>query len=387
VGVLISRTATAEVEEMRAFTQRLAADARAALERGTGVRWTFHPVAPDQLGNDAPRRPSEFLEDASLRMIEGPYDLMVVVTDAAVSTQSNRVVPGLASRLARIVLVSTRKLRAAPRGQEPRGLDDEDVRWNAAALLVHLMGHLMGLRHRPGGDDVMRPLAFREELREVPPFAFPPERLRGRALALREREHRGRSLPSHAGFHLESALRHPGLIAATLLRNRAPLLPLRLPTLATAAVAPCFILVFTAEIWDVGLNIQSRSAAGFAAGATLAATWYLVLFGNLFFPHRERRVVTEHLALVNVTVFLTVLLAVLGLFSMLALLILAIATLIFPAGLMTTWPSIQQSSVGTGDLARVAVFIASIGVLTGALGGGLDSRKLIRHLALFPEDA
>ena len=372
---------------MRAFAGRLAEDAAEALEKATGVRWTFHPVAPDQLANDAPRRPSEFLEDASLRMIEGPFDLVVVVTDAAVSTRSNHVVPGVASRLARIVIVSTRKLRAAPRGSAPRGLGDDAVRWNAAALLAHLVGHLLGLRHRPGGDDAMRPFRFREDLREVPPFALPPGRMQPRALALREHEHRGRSLLSHAGFHLESALRHPELIGATLLRNRAPLLPLRLPTLATAAVAPCLILVFTAEIWDVGLNVPGRAAAGFAAVSALAATWYLVLFGNLFLPHRERRLITEHLALVNVTVFLTVLLAVLGLFAMLALLILAISTLIFPAGLLSTWPSIRQPEVALGDMARVAVFIASIGVLTGALGGGLDGRALIGHLALFPEDA
>ena len=386
MGVLVSRTATAEVKLLNDFVCTVVDDAAAALEAATGVHWTFHTVTADQLGDDAPRRPSEFLEEASLRMIEGPYDLMLVVTDAAVSSRANRVVPGLASRVARIVVVSTRKLLATPRGAEPRTLESESVRWNAATLIVHLAGHLLGLHHRDGGDDVMRPFAFDEERSAVPAFRAAPAALHRRALALREREHRGRSFISHLGFHLASSARHPGLVVGTLLRNRAPLLPLRLPSLATAAVVPCFILIFTAEIWDVGLNLSGRAAASFAAAAIMAATCYLILFQSLFFPHRERRVVTEHLAVVNVTVYLTVLLGIVGLFAMLTALMLSVATLIFPAGLLATWPSIHQATVTRVDMVRVAAFISSIGVLTGALAGGLDSRIVIRHLALFPEE-
>ncbi len=386
MGVLVSRTPTAEEEPLRTFVKRLMEDAGAALEAATGVHWTFYPVTPDQMQDDSPRRPGDFLQEASLRMIEGPYDLVVVVTDAAVSSQADRVVSGLASRVARVVVVSTRKMLAAPRGRPRRALLDDNVRWNGATLLVHLAGHLMGLPHRGGTDSVMAPFAFDEARAAVPPFAQPPERLHGRALRLREREHRGKGLLSHLAFHAASAARHPGLIALTLLRNRAPLLPLRLPTLATAAVAPSFVLLFTAEIWDAGLNLRTPVAAGFAIAAVLATTLYLILFQSLFLPHRERRVVTEHLAVVNVTLFLTILLAMVGLFVMLAALILIVVILVVPPGLASTWPTLDPGAVTLPDRARVAAFISSIGVITGALAGGLDSRIVIRHLALFPDE-
>ena len=386
MGVLVSRTPMAEEEPLRAFVRRLMDDTAAALEEATGVRWIFYPVTPDQMQDDAPRRPGDFLQEASLRMIEGPYDLVVVVTDAAVSSRADRVVAGLASRVARVVVLSTRKLLAAPRGRPRRALHDDAVRWNAATLLVHLAGHLMGLRHRGGTEDVMAPFAYDESRAAVPPFAQAPERLHARALRLREHEHRGKSLLSHLAFHAASAARHPGLIAATLLRNRAPLLPLRLPTLATAAVAPSFVLLFTAEIWDAGLNLRTPVAAGFAAAAVLATTLYLILFQALFLPHRERRVVTEHLAVVNVTLFFTILLAMVGLFVMLALLILTVVVLVVPPGLASTWPTLDPGAVTLPDRARVAAFISSIGVITGALAGGLDSRIVIRHLALFPDE-
>lgn len=382
----MSRTAAADEERLRAFVRRLMDDAAAALEEATGVRWIFYPVTPDQLQDDAPRRPGEFLQEASLRMIEGPYDLVVVVTDAGVSSRANRVVPGLASQVARVVVISTRKLLAAPRDRPRRALEDDAVRWNAATLLVHLAGHLMGLRHRGGTGGVMAPFAFDEARASVPPFQERPKLLHHRALHLREHEHRGHSLVSHLAFHLASAARHPGLVAATVLRNRAPLLPLRLPTLATAAVAPSFVLLFTAEIWDAGLNLRTPVAAGFAAAAVLATTLYLILFQALFFPHRERRVVTEHLAVVNVTLFFTILLAMAGLFVMLATLIMAVVVLVVPPGLASTWPTLDPGAVTLPDRVRVAAFISSIGVITGALAGGLDNRIVIRHLALFPDE-
>lgn len=383
--MLVSRTVAAEEEPLRLFVRRLTDDAAAALEAATGVHWTFYPVTPDQLQDDAPRRPGDFLQEASLRMIEGPYDLVVVVTDAAVSSRANQVVAGLASRMARVVVISTRKLLAAPRGQPRRALEDDAVRWNAATLLVHLAGHLMGLRHH-GGGGVMEPFWFDEARTSVPPFRERPEQLHARAHHLLEREHHGGGVVSRLGFHLASAARHPALIAGTLLRNRALLLPLRLPTLATAAVAPSFVLLFTAEIWDAGLNLRNPVAAGFAAAAVLSTTLYLILFQALFFPHREQRVVTEHLAVVNVTLFFTILLAMVGLFVMLALLILVVVILVVPPGLASTWPTLDPGAVTLLDRVRVSGFISSIGVITGALAGGLDSRIVIRHLALFPED-
>ena len=38
------------------------------------------------------------------------------------------------------------------------------------------------------------------------------------------------------------------------------------------------------------------------------------------------------------------------------------------------------------DKVRLAAFISGIGVTTGALAGGLESRKLIQHLSLFDSE-
>jgi predicted Zn-dependent protease len=384
VGVLIARTPSVDLERMEEFARRVVRDTQPELEDATGARWAFHLEDPIRIADDESRRPSDFLDEASLRMVEGPYDLVLVITDVGVVSRRHQVVAGLASAVSHVAVVSTRKLLIAPRGKPVRALDSEAVRWNAAALALHLIGHLLGLEH---GEGAMAPFRFEEGRREAPRFgAGQRRRLQRRAAGLPEREHVGGGFFSTFGFHLTSAFRHPGQVFTPLVRNRAPLLPLSLPSLVTAAVAPTFILVFTAEIWDVGLNMPERVIWIFAALSILVSTWYLTGVQNLFFPHKEKRVVTEHMAVVNVTILLTVLLALVGLFLMVALLMLFVETYIFPPDLITSWPTLQDPVVTLLDKFLLASFISTVGVLTGALAGGLESRTLIRHLALFEDE-
>jgi hypothetical protein len=386
VGVLLAHTPAVDPARLGEFAARVLEEAGPALDEATGAEWRFHREEPMRLEDDDPRRPSDFLDEASLRMAEGPYDLLVVVTDATLVSRKHRVVYGLPSRVSRVAILSTRKLVLTPRGEPTRTLEDPPVRRNGAALLLHLLGHILGAEPARDPEDAMAPFGFRER-REVPRFASASRaRLERAARALPERTYRDGNALGTLLFHLASAGANAGQIARTLLRNRAPLLPLSLPGLATAAVTPGFILVFTAEIWDVGLNLPARVAWSFAAVSILAAAWYLAGVQNLFFPRKEKRVVTEHMAVVNVTLFLTLLLASVGLFVMVGLLMMAIATWIFPPGLISTWPTLQDPVVTLQDKLRLAGFISTVGVLTGALAGGLESRTVIRHLALFGDE-
>ena len=335
VGVLLALSPKADEAKYRAFVRRLAGDVLPALERSAPARWTLHYEEPTHLADDAVRRPSDFLDDASLRMVEGPFDLVVVVTDVGVMSRKHEVHAGLASEIAQIAVLSTRKLLITPRGQPVRSLECGSVRWNGATLLLHLLGHLMGLGHDRGGEGVMRPFRFVEGRRGVPAFDPHCEAcLRRRLARLPEREHAGGGWLRSAAFHLSSAARNPGQVLRPLWRNRAPFLPLSLPSLLTAAMLPIFILIFTAEIWDAGLHMPPYVAWSFAAGTVVVATWYLTVVQNLFFPRKEKRVITEHMAVVNTSILLTMFLAMVGLLAMTMLLILFVELYIFPEQLI-----------------------------------------------------
>lgn len=388
VGVVLACSRSAVIEEFQPFINQLIADAAPEIASASGIRWFFHQTEPVRLESDEPRMPSDFLDDASTRMAEGPFDLIIVVTDVALISRKKKMEAGLASPVSHVLVISTRRLISAPRGKPARPLESLPVRYNAAILLLHLLGRISGLaRKKPYESKIMAPFEFQENRSSTPNFSESERKaLQQQASHLPERElHGGKALESLI-FHVLMALTHPRKILQPLLRNRAPLLPLALPGLATAAVAPTFLLVFTAEIWDVGLNMSNRTTAIYATLSILGASFYLVRVQSLFFPRQGKRVLTEHLALANSVIFLTVLLACIGLFLMVAALMLLIEIYIFPEGLMSTWPTLETAEILFPDKFRLAAFISTIGVTTGALAGGMESRTLIRKLALYNDE-
>jgi predicted Zn-dependent protease len=384
VGVFVAHGPGSDHDRLRSFATRAAEDAVDELAAATDVTWRCYLEDPAPLADHDPRRPSEFLDRATNRMVEGPYDVVVVVTDVPLVSSTDRFVPGLASPLARIAVVSTRNLQRAPRGEPRRPLDDGAVRWNAATLLVHLLGHVLGAGHRDGDGGVMDPFRFDPERSAVPPFdtdvATELHRIAGEVPAA---EASPRGPLGRLAFHASSAARNPGRILRALVESRAPLLPLSLPKLSTAAVAPTLVIVFSAESWDVGFHMTDATAALFAAASVLVAAVYLLFAQNLSFPRKHHRVVTEHTALVNVTVFLVLVAAMVGLFALVWAIMLVVEFVVFPPNLMSNWPSLEEPVVGVVDLVRIGAFISTIGVLSGALAGGLESRTIVSHLTLF----
>lgn len=381
VGVLIAHSPTADVEPLRSFAERTARDGVAELAAATDASWRVDCADPNPLNDAAPRRPSECLDEAALHMVKRPFDLVVVVTDVPLTTREERSVEGLASPVSRVVVVSTRRLLRRPGLETVQTLDSAAVRWNAATLLVHLLGHVFGANHEDGG--VMAPFSFDSARRSVPPFdADITQHLRKIATRIPETDvSRGRL--RRLGFHVLSLVRNPGTVATTLLQSRAPLLPFSLPRLSTAAVTPTIILVFSAEAWDVGLNLTNRTAALFAVLSIVAAAFHLLSVQRLSFPRERSQVLTEHMALVNVTVFLILVVAMIGLFVLVGSNMFLIELVVFPPHLMTNWPSLEDPTVGLTDLVRVGGFISTLGVLSGALAGGIENRMALRHLALF----
>lgn len=370
-----------EESDWSELLQGLARETARRLERATRVPWRVEVERPERLSDEDPKAPADFLDVASFHMVQGPYDMAIVLTDATILSRRGRPEPGLASPMAGVGVVSVRRMVLTPRGQRARSLDDPEVEEKAQGVLLHLVGHLLGLRHHAGaglmssaGVEGWQGADYDEREREA---------LRAAARRYPFAEVRNVGLGREILFHVSSVLRNAPSIARALWRNRAPLLALSLPTLATAAIAPALILVFNAEIWDVGLGMSSGTAASFATISVLGSVAHLVRVHDPFFPRREGRVVQEPLAVVNATMLMTVLLMMAGLFAMVVGLMLLIQLLMFPPGLMETWPTLEVASITAADHVRLAGFIGTVAVTTGALGGGLDSRTLLRQLALF----
>lgn len=385
VGIMISYNREENKESLLAFAKQLIHDVKPELDQSTGIPWHFNFTETSHLENDQSRTPSEFLDRASLNMVEGPFDLMLVITNVGLMSRKNRLEAGLSSSVARTIVISTRSLTITGRNEANLALDDPGVRYNSAALFLHQTGHVLGLKHTsPAKSKVMGRDSFIKELKAVPSYSVEEKKkLRSRSTKAPDRELVNGNLLETFIFHILMTFRHPRDFFIPLVRNGAFLLPLSLPGLATAAVAPAIILIFSAEIWDVGLGMTNATAAFFAVISIMLASFYLVRVQSLFLPRKEKSILTEHLAVTNSVIYFSIFLACIGLFVIVGALMMIIEIYVFPPDLMKTWPTLSQPEILLEDRIRIAVFISTIGVTTGALAGGLESRTLVQHLALF----
>lgn len=385
VGILVASGKILAEEDLKSFSKNIVKDVGERLEEATGIPWFFDHTQIFQLDNVKTKRPSDFLDPATLKMAEGPYDLIVVVTDVGLMSRSNTLVYGLCSEVSRVVVISTRKFISTERRKDPLSLEDEKVKNNGSYLLLHLIGHILGLDHAAAGDSkVMKSFAFGGNRKSLPHFTEKEQKiLKKDSGKIPDRELINGNWLETFIFHLLMTLRHPKKFFKPLLTNKAILLPLSLPGLATAAVAPAIILIFTAEIWDVGLGMTNSTAIFFAIVSIMLASFYLVRVQSLFLPRKEKRIITEHLAVANSVIYISIFLACIGLFLLVGGLMMIIEIYVFPSDLMQTWPTLNKPEITIYDKLRLAVFISTVGVTTGALAGGLESRTLIRHLALF----
>lgn len=386
IGILIMHSLGADSDRLKTFATMVTDKVQKRMENATGLVWNFNFDTPVALNSDEPRRATDFLEEASLTMIEGPYDTVLVVTDVTLVSYGKRVEAGLPSELCRIAILSTRKLISSPRGESLRELLSEDVVVSGANLLLNLFGHLYGLSSNREEATAMRPhQMFREKPVLKDYSRLERQKLQERFQELPERELHDGGFFSNLIFHFVMALRHPLLVFRSILNSRAIFLPLALPSLATAAVAPTFLLIFTAEIWDVGISMTNSIALIYAGISVIGAAVYLLQAQSLLLPKQEKRILTEHLAVANTVIFLAVFTALCSLFVMVLALMLLIELYIFPEGLMSTWQTMDNGEIGFVDQLRLAAFIATIGVTTGALAGGFESKAVLRHLRLFKE--
>ncbi len=385
VGFLIATGKLGNSDQLERLAKELGNLAKDELVRSISIPWFFDMADKVKLENDNPRGASDFLDRASLKMAEGPYDIVCVITDVPLISAKNTIQEGLSSEVTRVMVISTKEFINTRRRKVSRELDSQEVQLNITALFLHLTGHILGLKHRTAGEsEIMRPYRYVENISSIPSFASSErEYLKKYSDKMPDRELKNGNFVETFIFHILMTFRHLGKFFKPLSRNWAILLPLSLPNLATAAVAPALILVFTAEIWDVGLGMTNGTAAFFAVISIMFASFYLVRVQNLFLPMKEKRVLTEHLAVANSVIYVSVFLACIGLFIMVGGLMMIIALYVFPPDLITTWPTLNKPEVTLADKIRLAVFISTVGVTTGALAGGLENKTLIQELTLF----
>lgn len=385
IYVVIASSPAGDERQLRGFADTIASDAIDRLQDQTGLQWQYHLGDTFHLETTEARRADDFLREAFLRMVQHSCDLVLVITDVSLVSESKYIVPGLAAPEAQVAVISTQKLISVPAGEPVRDLQDKVVCSNAIVLLLHLVGHIFHLPHQQKG--VMAPFEFDEERRQPERFSEVEQRALTKAadqLAVREVPVKGTL--SILQIHLKALFQNPKDVLRIAWRSKALFLPLSLTKLTTAAIAPAILMFFTDEFWWVGIHRADNYIWSAAAVAVLISTMYIPFSQDLLFPHRERRVITSNVASANLGMLLSIFLMVIGLFLLVSLVILILEVWLFPPELIDKWFDGFDLQVTWYDHFKIAVVVGTLGTLTGALGSGFQGREIIRAVSFFRKE-
>lgn len=327
--------------------------------------------------------PLDFLRIGLNEKIERGIHFMLIVTEVDLAASTLSYALALPSQLTNVGVISTKRLDPAFWGE------DEDASRTAdrlAALMLHTLGHLLNLSHRPEETNVMFDFGAVEDLDRMKEVTPAQREQIVHNLPVEAHERVSREGHGRWGFVARAlALNARGIGAAVVRANPFRLLA-RLPTMLTAALSVVIVLFFSPEMWDVASTVDLYQLVIFAFLAVVGASFALYrtfAFGAVLGRDRllsESAVVTE--AATVLSLFLTVAL----LYALFVGALYAGTVTIFPRKLMETWPTVDPA-VRTIDHLKLALFIGGLGVLAGSLGGRADSRDLVRGVLFVDEES
>jgi predicted Zn-dependent protease len=318
------------------------------------------------------------------------WDFAMVVTGADLISHYKPYALGAPSRSVNVAVLST--LRLDPQATHHTVSAAERVSVMArriGALVLHLLGHLNGLPHHEDRRDYMYDLHAVDDLDHMTNFTTGHKQrfvgvLRDVAdLRLEEADPVSRRHP--IWFYLRGIKIGWRDILSAIVRARPWEFPFRLSRLTTAGLSALLVLLVTAEVWEVGMRQPIGHIMVLALLALLLTSTYILKRQRLLTrrqmgPLSEQTVVT-HIAIVIVV--LVGLLTTYGLFLSGALLL---ALTLFQRQIIAGWAVSLQGQIHFMHYIVLAGFVASLGLLIGALGASFEHQHYFRHITYIDEE-
>ena len=319
-------------------------------------------------------QPLDFIQVGIAERAERQFSFLIIVTDVDLSSELMTYTLAMPSPLTNIAIVSTKRLDPGYWGQEP---DSALASERLSTLMLHVLGALLNLSTVADPDNIMSPIAGVESLDRKTAFTADQRAAMRRALP-REAFDRTSGL-NRAAFAAKVVFGRLPAIGRAVVRANPLRLVGKLPTMLATALSVIVVLVFAAETWDYAGEVSPLKISIFALFSFLTAVFVLYrAFAFNAVLSRDGKLL-ESTVITAAATAVTLLSSVLLLFALLALLMWGVAEAAFPDVLKTTWSSVDPVTT-LGDHVKLSVFLASIGVLAGSLGGAADSKNIIRNV-------
>lgn len=317
------------------------------------------------------------------------WDFALVITGADLHSFYKPFALGAPSRSLSVAVASTTRIDPRASGRGGRSGDRTEVMTGRLhALALHLFGHLNELGHSEDPESYMYDLGAVTDLDRMQRFSTADvEHL---ATELDEvadprlEEERGAGRAGRARFYLRVMRHNWDDILDAVRRARPWEFPLRFSRLTAAAFSALLILMMTAEAWDLGMSQDPLFVSGLSVLTLVGTSGYLLRRQGLL-VRREQRRLTELTVVSNVSTVISITFGMLTSYAMLFGATLLLARTLYGSRLVAAWAaSIER--VGWPNYLVLAGFVASLGLLIGALGASFEGQHYFRHVAYVDEE-
>lgn len=351
-------------------------------------RWLMPVVQRRDVAQGMREEPASLLEQGVVERDGRHWDFVFVVSGADLVSYDRPYALATPSRTVGVAALSTSRVDPQAEGEEV-GLEQrrELMSVRVCALAMHAFGHLNGLDHEPDDEaSVMYDVQMVSDLEGMTRISDEGREALTASLQrvadLRLEETRTRAHP--LGFYLRAAWMNRGEIGSALSQAKPWHFPIRLSRLTTAALSGVLVLIHTAEVWEVATAQGAWVLVGLAL-AVLAGTAGYVLHRQRLVLRRNGAPLTEQTVVTNVSASLIVGFGMLTTYMGLFVLAFLLAWLVFPPDVVASWLS-GDAGADMGAQMRIATFLASVGIVIGALGASFEDQHYVRHVAYVDEE-
>ncbi len=380
VGIMQLEVAGRSSPELGPLTRRATERFTRALEREpqlaiTSLTFAGPPLTPDENGY----RALDFVQIGINEKTERRLAFLLIVTDVEISGDALSYLLALPSQLTNVAILSTRRLADH---QRPEEQDHKLLADRLATLMLHCFGRLLNLGYQNDPANYMARIAAPADLDGMDHFTDAQFRRMSDSLP-REANDRYSGRRRLAFFFRQSIRNVPRILRAAWRSN--PLrIATKLPRMIATALSAIVLLVFGAETWDFAASVSTAQLSVFVVASFLAGTFVLYRAFSFRLVSTRQGEISESSVVTAVATALALVLTLGCLFVFFALMMYGVVLFVFPDPLMSTWTSARDGST-TGAHVRLVLFLASVGILSGSLGGSADSRSVVRNV-LFAVD-